>query len=175
MESNSKQTLNRGEFLRGLGLSTSALMAFYCIGTTLSACSSGSVDPDNGTTPTTGGDGTTNTSGLTGNASTSAGTINFTLDLTSDTYKKLLTAGEYVIVGDILVAFSTTSLYVALSKVCTHEGTTVQYRKTQNDVYCSNHSSVFTLTGSVKDGPAPTALKAYTAKLSSDGKQLTVS
>lgn len=166
-----KQPIKRGEFLRGLGLSTSALMAFYCMGTGLSSCSSGAVDPDDGSN--NGGGNTT--TGLTGNASTSSGTISFTLDLTSDNYKKLVTAGEYAIVGDIIVAFSTASKYVALSKVCTHEQSTVQYRKQQNDIYCSNHSSVFSLTGAVQEGPATSALKAYTATLSQDGTKLVVS
>ncbi len=111
---------------------------------------------------------------FTGNATTSAGAINFTIDLTNATYSKLKTAGSYLIIGDLIVAFSTTSVYAALSKVCTHEGTTVQYRSSENDIYCNNHGSEFNLTGTVDKGPAVAALKAYKAVLSTDGNTLTV-
>lgn len=168
--------MKRGEFLRSLSLGTSTLMAFYCMGT-MTSCSTGDMDPLTTTTPTTPTNpttGTGNTTGFTGNATTSAGAISFTLDLTNATYSKLKTAGSSAIVGDLIVAFSTTSVYVALSKVCTHQGTTVQYRSAENDIFCSNHESEFKLTGVVNKGPAVTALKAYKAVLSTDGNTLTV-
>ncbi len=73
--------MNRGEFLRSLGLSSATLMAYYCMGTTLTACSSGST---NDPTPAPGA-----STGLTGNADTSKGAINFTLDLNSTDYSML--------------------------------------------------------------------------------------
>lgn len=161
--------MKRGQFLRELGLSGSALMAFYCMGTTLTACSTGSDDPTPGTNP-----GTGTTAGLTGNADTSKGAINFTLDLTNATYAKLKTVGESVIVGSVILANAKGTL-VALSKVCTHEGTTIGYRSTQNDFLCSNHGSEFSTTGAVEVGPAIRALTVYNAKLSTDGNILTVS
>lgn len=168
-----KETMKRAEFLRSLSLGTTTLMAFYCMGG-LTACSTGEMDPLTSTTPTTPTDGGNTGTGLTGNTSTSSGTINFTVDLTHASYAKLKTAGSYAIIGDLIVAFSTASAYVALSKVCTHEGTTVQYRSGQNDIYCANHGSEFTLTGAVDKGPAIAALKAYKAVLSADGNTLTV-
>lgn len=180
MNTTQKETMKRGEFLRSLSLGTSTLMAFYCMGT-MTSCSTGDMDPLTTTTPTTPtnpttgtGTGTGNTTGFTGNATTSAGAITFTLDLTNATYSKLKTAGSYMIVGDLIVALSTTSTYAALSKVCTHEGTTVQYRSSENDIYCANHGSEFKLTGAVDKGPAVAALKAYKAVLSTDGNTLTV-
>lgn len=170
MKITQKETMKRAEFLRSLSLGTSTLMAVYCLGS-LTACSTGEVDPVTNTpTPTTPG----STTGLTGNATTSAGAINFTVDLTNATYSKLKTAGSFAIVGDLIVAFSTAKTYVALSKVCTHEGTSVQYRSGENDIYCSNHGSEFSLTGAVDKGPAVAALKAYKAVLSADGNTLTV-
>lgn len=167
--------MKRGEFLRSLSLGTSTLMAFYCMGT-MSSCSTGDMDPLTTTTPTTPGtgSGTGNTSGFTGNATTSGGAISFTVDLTNATYSKLKTAGSYLIIGDLIVAFSITKSYVALSKVCTHQGTTVQYRSAENDIFCANHESEFKLTGVVNKGPAVAALKAYKAVLSTDGNTLTV-
>ncbi|MCP1384404.1 QcrA and Rieske domain-containing protein [Runella salmonicolor] len=160
-------TMKRGQFLRELGLSSSALMAFYCLGTTMTACSSGSDDPT--PTPTT----PTTSTGLTGNADLSKGAINFTLNLTSTDFATLKTVGNFVTVGSVIVANAKGTM-VALSKACTHEGTTVGYRSAQNDFFCSNHGSEFSTTGAVEMGPATKALTVYTAKLSTDGNTLTV-
>ncbi|WP_221394678.1 ubiquinol-cytochrome c reductase iron-sulfur subunit [Dyadobacter sp. NIV53] len=163
METTKEDKMKRGEFLRSLGLSTSTLMAFYCLGTTMTACGTDS-DPD----PVDPGTG----SGLTG--TTTGSNINFTVDLTHTSYSSLKTSGQYKIIGDVLVAFTTASAYIALSKICTHEGNPVQYRSGLNDVYCPSHLSEFTITGEVVQGPATTDLKAYTATLSADGNKLTV-
>lgn len=174
-----KEVLKRGEFLRSLGASSAALMAFYCMGT-LTSCS-GTEDPG----PMTSGG--TNTGGSTGgmtgggNASTgvtgttTGGSIDFIVDLNSDTYKSLKTVGEFAIIGDtIVIHTSTANSFVALSKACTHAGTTVQYRKGSNDIFCSNHGSEFNLNGTVKKSPAPAPLTVYRATLSQDGNSLTV-
>ncbi|WP_247232551.1 ubiquinol-cytochrome c reductase iron-sulfur subunit [Telluribacter sp. SYSU D00476] len=168
MEINEKETLKRGEFLRSLGLSTSALMAFYCMGT-LTACSSGDDDPQPGGNNN---GGTGSTAGLTGKATGSS--IDFTLDLTNSNYNKLKTEGQFVIAGDVIVALASGNKYVALSKRCTHEGTNVQYRLAQNDMYCSNHMSAFNLDGTVKQSPAASPLKVYKTELSQNGNSLRV-
>ncbi|MCE7067317.1 ubiquinol-cytochrome c reductase iron-sulfur subunit [Dyadobacter sp. CY326] len=165
MENVKADKMKRGEFLRSLGLSTSTLMAFYCLGTTMTACGSSDDDPE----PNPGG-GSTN--GVTG--TTTGNAINFTVDLTNDATKKLKTAGESIIFGDVLVAFSTANQYVALSKTCTHEGSPVGYRKAQNDIQCPTHQSEFALSGAVEKGPATSALRAYKTSLSTDGNTLTV-
>jgi len=162
--------MKRGEFIRSLGLSSAALMAFYCMGT-LTSCSSD--DP----APTTGAGGTTpptTSSGLTGNAETSKGAINFTLDLTSNDFKTLKTAGEFVKIGDVLVA-SVTGGFVAVQRLCTHNNLDgLSYRLNSNDIGCNVHGSVFATTGTVKNGPAASALKTYKTALSTDGNKLTV-
>lgn len=171
MNATQKETMKRGEFLRSLSLGTSTLMAVYCLGA-VTSCSTGDMDPISATPPTPTEPGSA--TGLTGNATTSAGAINFTVDLTNATYSKLKTAGSFAIIGDLIVAYSTAKTYVALSKVCTHEGTTVQYRSGENDIYCANHGSEFALSGSVDKGPAVAALRAYKAVISADGNTLTV-
>ncbi|MBP6619846.1 MAG: Rieske (2Fe-2S) protein [Leadbetterella sp.] len=145
---------SRGQFLKTLGLSSKALLAFYCIGA-VSACSSeeNTVTPDNNT----GNTGDT-TSGITG--TTTGASLNYTIDLKNSNYSKLLTAGEFVIIGDTLVA-NANGNYVAVSKTCTHEGTTLTFRKTQGDLFCNNHSSEFRTDGSVQAGPASSALKTF--------------
>ncbi|HEV7378936.1 MAG TPA: Rieske (2Fe-2S) protein [Dyadobacter sp.] len=158
-----EESMKRGEFLRSLGLSSATLMAYYCLGTTMTSCGSKEDDPDPGAGAGSGVSGTT-----TGNS------INFTVDLTNSTYAKLKTAGSFEVIGDVLVAFTTSNGYVALSKICTHEGSTLRYRSQQNDLFCSSHSSEFSLTGAVEQGPATTALRTYKAAASADGNTLTV-
>ncbi|KAA6440299.1 Rieske (2Fe-2S) protein [Dyadobacter flavalbus] len=164
MRASKEEGMKRGEFLKSLGLSTSALMAFYCLGTAMTSCGS-STDPEPEPQP---GSGT----GLSG--TTTGSGINFNIDLTHATYAPLKTAGNYKIIGDVLVAFTSASSYAALSKICTHQGAELRYRKDLNDIYCDSHSSEFTLTGAVKKDPATTPLKAYKTTLSADGNTLTV-
>ena len=168
MKITKEEGMKRGEFLRGLGLSTATLMAFYCLGTTMTSCGSKEEDPD----PVVPGGGT----GITG--TTTGNSINFTVDLKNATYSSLKTAGSYKVIGDVLVAFTSTNAYAALSKACTHEGYLLQYRSSQNDLFCANHLSEFSTTGVVEKGPSVggtiSALKAYKATLSADGNTLTV-
>jgi cytochrome b6-f complex iron-sulfur subunit len=145
------ESMNRGEFLRSLGLSSTALMAFYCMGPALTSCSKG----DNNTpTPTPG----TTTS----------------IDLTSSTASALKNAGGYIYQGSMIVARVNGGGYVALSRACTHQGTNVVYRLSQNDFYCSNHGSEFSTSGAVEVGPATQALTVYKTSVSSDGNTLTI-
>ncbi len=162
--------MKRGEFLRSLGLSTSALMAFYCMGTTLSSCSTKDDDPTptTPTTPTTPG----GTAAVTG--TTTGGSINFNVDLTSTDYKKLKTTGGFAIIGDTIVIATGSDKFVALSKACTHQGTTVNYRSASSDILCPNHGSQFKLDGSVQKGPAASPLTVFKTTLSANSNSLNV-
>jgi cytochrome b6-f complex iron-sulfur subunit len=170
MKLKKEESMERGEFLRSLGLSTATLMAFYCLGTTMTSCGSKTDSP---TPVDPGGGGGTGLSGTTTGAA-----INFTVDLSNSTYSSLKTAGQYKIIGDVLVAFTTGNAYVALAKACTHEGTQLQYVASGNNLFCNNHGSEFSTVGAVLKGPSTgdkiTALKAYKTALSADGKTLTV-
>lgn len=148
---------SRGQFLKTLGLSSKALMAFYCIGA-VSACSSDddTVTPVNNT-GNTGNSGNTS-SGITG--TTTGASLNYTIDLKNASYSKLLTSGEFVIIGDTLVA-NANGTYIAVSKTCTHQGTTLAYRKAEGDIWCNNHGSEFKTDGTVEKSPATTALKTF--------------
>jgi len=164
MEIQKKEDLKRGEFLRSLGLSTSALMAFYCMGTTLTSCSTKDDDP----APTAPGGG----AGVTG-TSTGSG-IDFNIDLTSATYRDLKTTGKFSIIGDTIVIATGSDRFVALSKACTHQGTTVNFRSASNDILCPNHLSEFRLDGTVKKGPAASPLTVFKTTLSANGNSLNV-
>ncbi len=158
--------MNRGQFLNNLGLSTKALMAFYCLGA-VSACGGSDSDPDP-VDPGTGG----SSNGITG--TTSGSGISFSVDLTHASYTKLKSQGEYVYVANIIIANAKGTI-VALSKVCTHEGATVQYRANENDLLCPSHLSEFSIDGSVKKSPASSALTVYKTELADNGNTLKVS
>jgi cytochrome b6-f complex iron-sulfur subunit len=170
--------MKRGEFLRSLGLSSAAMMAFYCMGTAMTSCSKAS-DPAPATgTGTTPGTGTGATTGATGNSETSKGTVDFTLDLTNANYSKLKTQGEFIKLGDVLVANAKGGKYVAIQRICTHQAEDqVSYRLTSDDFGCSAHGSVFATDGTVKvapGGPSQKAMKRYTTTISADGNKLQV-
>ena len=80
--------------------------------------------------------------------------VDFTLDLTSNSYAALKNPGGYVVVQGVIVALSTSNTYLAVSAACPHEGVTVQYQGGQNQFYCSAHSSYFSSTGARISGPA---------------------
>ena len=156
--------LSRGQFLKQLGMSSAALMSFYCLGTGLTSCSKDEADP----TPTT-TTGSTN-SGVTG---TTSGAIDFTIDLTHADFKKLKTEGEFTYVADIIIA-NAKGTFVALSKVCTHQGTTINYRSGTNDFLCPNHGSQFKTDGTVSKDPATKALTVYKTELLNSNNSLKI-
>lgn len=162
---------SRGQFLKTLGLSSKALMAFYCIGA-VSACSSDddTVTPVNNT-GNTGNSGNTAT-GITG--TTTGASLNYTIDLKNASYSKLLTSGEFVIIGDTLVA-NANGTYIAVSKTCTHQGTTLAYRKAEGDIWCNNHGSEFKTDGTVEKSPATTALKTFKTTFDATASTLKIS
>ncbi|GAA4468883.1 hypothetical protein GCM10023189_54970 [Nibrella saemangeumensis] len=162
--------MKRGDFLRTLGLSTSALMAFYCMGT-LTSCSNGD-DPapsnNNNNNPGTG------TVGFAGNAEASKGKVDFTLDLTSSTYSTLKTQGNYTKIGDVLIANAKSGRYIAVAKTCTHEGGGLDYRSNSDDLLCNNHGGQFNTDGSVKLAPPTNALKVYKTELTNNNNTLRI-
>ncbi len=166
----SETALSRGEFIRSLGMSSAALMAFYCMGT-LSSCSSKKDDPapvvitPGG--PTTGG----GSNGVTGNANTGSGAIDFTVDLTNANFTSLKTMGGFVNVGEIIV-FNAAGTYKALGRICTHASGNLSFRSASNDLICDVHGGLFNTDGSVKQSPPTTAVKAYSAVLSGDKLQV---
>ncbi|HLO46349.1 MAG TPA: Rieske (2Fe-2S) protein [Leadbetterella sp.] len=158
---------SRGQFLKTLGLSSKALMAFYCIGA-VSACSS----EEETVTPNTNTGNTNSSTGITG--TTSGASIDYTIDLKNANYSKLTTAGEFVVIGDTLVA-NANGTYIAVSKTCTHQGTTLSYRKAEGDIWCSNHGSEFKTDGSVEKAPATSALKTYKTTFDAAASTLKIS
>jgi cytochrome b6-f complex iron-sulfur subunit len=100
-----------------------------------------------------------------------SGTI--TIDLTSNDFNALKTVGGYAYSGNIIIIRSTTSVYLALASVCTHQGCTVTYSSSETKVACPCHGSMFTTTGAVLQGPATSSLKSYSVKV--EGTNLKIS
>lgn len=159
--------ISRAQFLKGLGLSTKALMAVYCLGA-VSACSKDEVEPNSTNNNSGGGNAS---SGLTGKSTGTS--IDFSVDLTNATYSKLKTKGEFMVIGDVIVA-NANGNFVALSKTCTHQGTTINFRSATNDFRCPNHGAEYSINGDVTKAPAPSALKKYSTTLSTNGNTLTI-
>lgn len=161
--------LSRGQFLKQLGMSSAALMSFYCLGTGLTSCSSSSDSPTPTPAPTP-SNGTNTNTGVTG---TTSGAIDFTIDLTHADFKKLKTEGEFTYVADIIIA-NAKGTFIALSKACTHQGTTINYRSGTNDFFCPNHGSQFKTDGSVQKDPATKALTVFKTELLNNNNSLKI-
>lgn len=152
--------MKRSEFIRSLGLGSGALMAIYCMGALSSCAKEDTPLPATNTYPPI--------------INPNSGKVDFTLDLTQATNKVLTTEGGYLYNDTILIARTKSGNFVALSKFCTHEGTTVVYQKDSDDVYCPNHGSTYALTGKVIKSPAPAPLKQYQTEYNSTSLKLRI-
>jgi cytochrome b6-f complex iron-sulfur subunit len=166
--------LNRGQFLKQLGLSSAALMSFYCLGTGLTSCSKNDSEPapiiGNTSVGTNGGGTNGVSSGVTGSTST---TIDFTIDLTNANFSKLKTQGEFAYVDGIIIA-NVKGVFVALSKACTHQSTTINFRSGTNDFFCPTHGSQFKIDGTVQAGPAAQSLMVFKTELLNNNNSLKI-
>jgi cytochrome b6-f complex iron-sulfur subunit len=96
-----------------------------------------------------------------------------TVDLNDSAYAALKTVGGFAYKGDIIIIRSTDTVYIALSKVCTHSQCTVTYNSSSKEIPCPCHGSKFNTEGAVLNGPAASPLKKYNVKL--NGNILTIS
>jgi cytochrome b6-f complex iron-sulfur subunit len=130
--------MDRKDFLKTLGLGGAALVAVYCSG-----CS------------------------INGNATpTPSGNVDFTLDLTSPANTALNTNGGYVISNGIVVAKTKTGSYVAVTRICSHEGApNVTYVKSSNVFYCSSHGATYDTSGKGLNSAGRNGLTTYNTAL----------
>ena len=146
--------IERKEFLSLVGLSSASALAAVCMG----SCSKST---ENTTTPGQPTQPTTPTN------------VNITLDLTQAANASLATPGGFIYTGAIIVAKTISGSYIAVSKVCTHQGSTIEYQGTNQRFYCPNHGATFSDTGAFIAGPDCLAsLKQYKTTLS--GNMLTI-
>lgn len=94
------------------------------------------------------------------------------IDLSLGDYSVLNNTGGSKIISGIIVVNTAGSGFVALAASCTHEGAQINFSSKSNNLQCPSHGSVFSLTGSVINGPAAIPLKSY--KVSRSGNILTI-
>jgi len=131
--------MTRKDFITKVGIG-----GFVALTACLQACSSETATPS------------TNTNNTNTNSK-----IDFTLDLEAAANAALKTNGGFVYSGDIIVARTKDGLYVAVSKICTHEGTIIAFDVNSNIFRCPNHGATFGTDGKVLQSPAKTDLKVY--------------
>jgi cytochrome b6-f complex iron-sulfur subunit len=125
--------MDRKEFLFTLGKSAAVAGLVYCVG-----CSSNNND-----------------------VPTAPSNVDFTLDLTQETNKALISVGGALVTNGIIIGRTGAASFVAVSSACTHQGTTIQFQLNNNRFYCDNHGSTFSLDGTVTNGPAAQPLTKY--------------
>lgn len=95
-----------------------------------------------------------------------------TVDLNDPAYAALKSVGGFVYKDNIIIIHYTETEYLALSKVCTHQGCDVSYNPSGSYLPCPCHGSVFSISGEVLNAPATVPLKKY--NVNQDGDILTI-
>jgi cytochrome b6-f complex iron-sulfur subunit len=88
--------------------------------------------------------------------------VDFTIDVSSGALSQ---NGGYVAKSGLIVARTLSGEFLAVSAACTHEGTSVQYRASQNNFICPSHGATFSSNGKVTNGPAKKSLAVYNTQL----------
>lgn len=133
-------SMDRKDFMKQVGIGFGAVLLMNCI----SACSDAEI-PD----PVAPGGAT--------------GKIDFSVNITSSDNANLQTLGGFKVFADegVIVARTLDGSFIAVASACTHQGTTIQYRKDERDFRCPNHLSEFKENGEVEKGPATSNLKRF--------------
>lgn len=98
-------------------------------------------------------------------------TANFEIDLSDSANASLANVGGWITKNNINI-IHTSSGFIAISAICTHQGCTVTYQSSANDFYCPCHGGKFDINGNVTGGPPPSSLKKYT--VTQNGTVLTI-
>ena len=130
--------MDRKEFLATLGFSAGGIFIASCLG---------SCKKENG-----------------GNPVPPSPSVDFTLDLTQPSNAALASIGGYIYANGVIVAKTATG-FIAVAQACTHQGTSVEFQNANNRFYCPNHGALYSTSGTVISGPAPSPLKQYTTTL----------
>jgi cytochrome b6-f complex iron-sulfur subunit len=144
--------MERKDFIEQVGLSAASILIFGC----MQSCSkSDSAAP---TTPPTNNNKPTNK-------------VDFTINITTNPYTKLNTAGGFYVdrTNNIIIARTLTNDFIAVSSLCPHQQVTLEFQASNNRFICPSppgHGSSFSTTGAVINDPATSALKPYKTELS---------
>lgn len=141
--------MERKDFIEKVGLSAASVLIFGC----MQGCSKSDSPPpenSNGTNPPP------------------AKPIDFTINITTNPYTSLNTAGGFYVdkTNNIIIARTLNNEFLAVSSICTHQQVTIDFQPSNNRFFCSGHGSAFSTTGAVLNGPAASALKQYKTTIS---------
>jgi cytochrome b6-f complex iron-sulfur subunit len=98
--------------------------------------------------------------------------VNFKLDLSTKANSALNSKGGSLTQDSVVVICTGPSAFIALSAICTHQGCTVAYNSSRNELICPCHGGTYNISGAVVSGPPPGSLASYKTSLS--GNILTV-
>jgi cytochrome b6-f complex iron-sulfur subunit len=91
---------------------------------------------------------------------------NFSIDLNDPKYSSLQTVGAVLLVNNVFIVCTAQSAYIALSRVCTHQGCSVNYNSSGKNFVCPCHGGVYNINGKVVSGPPPAPLAQYQVMVS---------
>lgn len=97
---------------------------------------------------------------------------NFTIDLNDSKYASLNNVGGVVLEKGVFIVCTAQSSYIALSRVCTHAGCSVNFNSSAKNFNCPCHGGIYDINGKVVSGPPPAPLAQYQVTLS--GTTLTI-
>ncbi len=136
--------MERKDFIEQVGLSAASILIFGCMqGCSKSESPAPTPPPSNNNNPPK--------------------AIDFTINITTNPYTSLNTAGGFYVdkTNNIIIARTLTDEFLAVSSLCTHQQVTIDFQASNNRFYCSAHGSAFFTTGAVLNGPAAAPLKQY--------------
>lgn len=96
-----------------------------------------------------------------------------TVDLNDPDFVALKSDGGFAYKDNYIVINTGEENFVALSSICTHQGCTVNYNASSNQLPCPCHGSIFAVNGTVLNGPAGSSLDTF--DVSREGDILTIS
>jgi len=145
--------MERKDFIEKVGLSAASILIFGCMqGCSKSDSPAPTPPPSNNNNPPK--------------------AIDFTINITTNPYTSLNTAGGFYVdkTNNIIIARTNTTPneFLAVSSLCTHQQVTLDYQASNNRFICPSppgHGSLFSSTGAVVNGPAAAPLKPYKTSL----------
>ena len=136
--------ISRQQFLKNLGLGSSALWAVYC-SVSLTSCT----NEDPNVTPA------------------SIKKLSFDINLNDVANANLKTNGGYIVLNDVVIAKTLTGKVVAVSRICSHQANKeIIYQA--GEFFCTVHGSRFDESGKVLGGPAKNNILQYNVTQSSN-------
>lgn len=92
--------------------------------------------------------------------------VNFTIDLTDQTYQKLAKKGSYQVVNEVVIAHLNNGNYAAATVICSHmQQKKITYDKNINEWHCKGHGATYSLNGKGTNEHGKNGLLIYQVEL----------